>query len=201
VRGDNSISTLSGTGDDGLSLVWTGSTYFIAWKGNNDTRIFASSIGDTLFEGITPDRSRAGIPVLASDPRNGNVLMLYQASNGDARSALFNPGDILFAFTNSAQLGYLADGATPIPAGGGKLSFDPRTNEWLVAANGRLMLFGEYMDQRLPIKDVAVGSNICVACATPVSVPAADLRFEQFPGATSFDGATCAAQPEYLARQ
>jgi Ca2+-binding RTX toxin-like protein len=202
LRGDNAVSVLKGTTDDGLSLVWSGSTYFLAWKAGQDARIFGSVVDSSgeiwtngLFEQLQAERSRAGIPVLAGNPINGNILMLYQGQSGEARSALFNPGDPSYNWSNSATLGYLSDGATLIPAGDGKLSaaFDSRSSEWLVSANGRLMVFDQNLfAMQLPIQDVAIGSTLCLACAARISVPAADLRFEELPGATSFGGATCA---------
>lgn len=185
-----------------LDMVWSSGYYMVAYKfiGVNNPRQIRTGLIDTdadftnvsSLDSIIADPTAAGAPVLGYNPATGQTILLYQGQDGEARRILYY-GLEPFGHTGiDNAVAY--DPITNLPITGGKLNVtvDPRTNEWLITVNGQVMVFDPYLNgQQMPAQAIALGNQVTLACPARSSVPVADLRFEEFPGATSFGGASC----------
>lgn len=140
-----------------------------------------------------------GTPVLAYNPRLDQTLLLYKHATGPARRILYqgsNPTPLL----SDANLGFYENSGFPIaPVTPAHAVYNPMANAWLLSwtvPNGLTegVIYSLWQpdlsarmmpDQKVPMAsgNYDTSSQSCPAFA---SQAAADLRFEELPGATSF---------------
>ncbi|MCE7981159.1 MAG: hypothetical protein DYG89_08210, partial [Caldilinea sp. CFX5] len=206
--GSREISGLvTSSSDIALDLVWNSGFYYLAWKytkaglPSNEIRSGVLSRNGAIptqfnLETSQADATANGAPVLAHNPANGYTLLLYQGANTAQVRRIVLSG-------NNPPAPVIADGLLDngLVFSVGKLSaaVDPRTNEWLISADRLLQVYDPpFTKKQLPDlvfaandPNFAGGNTLGLACPARASLPVTDLRFEEFPGATNFGGATC----------
>jgi hypothetical protein len=189
--------------DIGLDIAWGDGAYLVAFKYNapksNPNRIRLQLIGTHgLFAGSAneiattlADTTAAGTPLLVRNPINGSILLLYRGSGVYVYRIMYSsivPNRQLAV----SEIPLYDNSGNPVTGGNLSATVDPRTNEWLVTVDGRLMLYDTWLWTLLmPTQDLSLGNQVPLACPARASLPVADLRFEEFPGATDFGGAGC----------
>ncbi|MFN8446941.1 MAG: LamG-like jellyroll fold domain-containing protein [Caldilineaceae bacterium] len=190
-----------------MDLVWIGSRYRLAWKLNVPNSattypaIYVFDIdrdGNALTDaknshGVDAQKPTGGSPVLAYDPVTDRTLMLFASANTEVNYVLWSGSDI-----NNRSSGVLRRNGVPASgnvfssnAAGLGLAYNPMVGGWMVksfaGSLGEVHFFKPDLSQFiLPALDVFSFGAGPLACPAYGSLPVADLRFEEMPGATSF---------------
>ena len=194
----------SATTGVGIALAWIGNRYRIAWKllrtdpqdyqqimmGDVDQN--GSLIGS--FHSLTPAEiggDENAVPSLAYDPVNDRTLMLWKYPNTDIQYAYWQGSD-LFPVTKSGVLRNVTPSGPSIASMRTQrqphVAYDPIHQAWFISASGRSNLLKTDLSYSylVPEQVVVNNSDIPIACPPLTSLPVADLRFEEQPGATTF---------------
>jgi Ca2+-binding RTX toxin-like protein len=185
----------------GMSLAWLGDRYGLAWK---FIRPYPSSPHPALFVGTTDQIGNmlaspiqiatdtfddvTGTPALAYDPVHNRTLLLYKYPNSDVFHFLFDGSDITSpgSVRSSGKVAQKAASFTTQEPP--RVAYNPMVNAWLISVGARTHLFdpADLQSQIINPQTGVVGNDLNIACPSASSVPVADLRFEELPGATTF---------------
>ncbi len=212
----------------GLDLLWIGDRYRLAWKFirpqifSPHPSIYVANVNangalqGTIDNVVGQDAANgaAATPALAYDPVNNRTLLLFQWANTEVHRVLF-AGSSLTPVLNENILGRNEGGAALVSGNRPLVAYNSLRNGWLIGTSGgsqsRAMLWQPDLSARLLADTVRTdaslpllhnGNSGGLACPATIAPPLIDLRFEELPGAATFNDssgrnnhATCANCP------
>ncbi|MCL4863014.1 MAG: hypothetical protein KJZ93_26625, partial [Caldilineaceae bacterium] len=195
-----------------LDLAWLGDRYGVAWKFIRPTGGAAlpgfytglidrtgAAIGGlanlfgTSGRDITWDAT--GAPALAYDSVNNRSLVLYKSTLNNSLVAYLFQGSNITTFSG-LKSGWLGDmigvAAQSFPTNQPpRLAYNPLVNGWFLTTgvSGTTvtrLLAPDLTRQLLDAQAISGSSDLPIACPMVSSMPVADFRFEELPGAVTF---------------